>query len=168
LRIIVKISPKSLVESILAILLLVSGLSYFSGFGFVTSLRTSVVLLSIGFVGLVIWLAVLNSERSISFPEALGIGLSLGLIVCALAMFCLKPFGFAHYGATLPLAITGLALCRTKFRRNLNFQRLNFDVHGATIPIFSVFLGLGLSYPELLVPSAVVGLILLRSSTKKI
>jgi len=157
-----------LLRSYFGIALFIAGLLIVSGFGFVASIRAPIVLLVISFVGLVIWLAILDSERSISFPEALGIGLSLGLIVCALAMFCLKPFGFAHYGATVPVAITGLALCRTKFQRNLNFQRLNFDVHGATIPIFSVFLGLGLSYPELLVPSAVVGLILLRSSTKKI
>ncbi|MFM7828513.1 MAG: hypothetical protein ACKO92_01575, partial [Actinomycetota bacterium] len=74
-----------LLRSYFGIALFVAGLLIVSGFGFVASIRAPIVLLVISFVGLVIWLAILNSERSISFPEALGIGLSLGLIVCALA-----------------------------------------------------------------------------------
>jgi len=159
---------QSFLQSYFAITLLILGLLIVSDFEFLTSLRVTVVVLSISFVGLVIWLVVVRSERSISFPEALGMGLSLGLIACALAMFCLKPFGLDLYGATVPMAVAGLVLCRKRFREHLNLQRLVFDSHGATVPIFSVFFGLSLSYPELLVPSAVLCLILLRSRTKEL
>ena len=135
---------------------IVAGFLISSDVDFFTSIRTVAVLIAISSAGLVIWLATLRSDRQIYFPEAISMGLALGLAASAAVMLVLRPFGFDFYGSILPIAILNSTLFIKRSRKFLNVSRLHFNFQDTAVVVFAVFFGLYLSTPVLLIPALLV------------
>jgi hypothetical protein len=127
-----------------------------------TSIRTAAVLTAISSSGLVIWLATLRSDRQIYFPEAISMGLALGLATSATAMLLLRPLGFGFYGSILPIVILNGALFFKRSRKFLIVSRLHFTPQDTAVVVFAVFFGLYLSTPILIIPAILFLLIAFR------
>ena len=135
---------------------IVAGFLISSDVDFFTSIRTVAVLIAISSAGLVIWLATLRSDRQIYFPEAISMGLALGLAASAAVMLVLRPFGFDFYGSILPIAILNSTLFIKRSRKFLNVSRLHFNFQDTAVVVFAVFFGLYLSTPVLLIPALLI------------
>ena len=143
---------------------IVAGFLISSDVDFFTSIRTVAVLIAISLSGLVIWLATLRSDRKIYFPEAISMGLALGLAASAASMLVLRPFGFDFYGSILPIAILNSTLFIKRSRKFLNISRLHLTIQDTAVVVFAVFFGLYLSTPVLLVPALLVLCVALREN----
>ena len=69
----------------------------------IASIRTSLVIIAISSTGLVFWLLLLREHREILFPEAIGMGLAIGFILCAGFQLILRPYGFGIFGGVILL-----------------------------------------------------------------
>ena len=95
----------------LSIALVVGTLLILSDVSLLASLRTSLVIISISTTGLIAWLLVMREDRKILFPEAIGMGLAIGFILCAGSQLVLRRYGFNVFGGVIPVIITYFSLC---------------------------------------------------------
>lgn len=128
-----------------------------------TSLRTSAVIIFISSTGLIVWLSVLKQDREILFPEAIGMGLALGFLLCAGSLLMLRPFGFGLAGGAIPILVAHSFLVSPKSRVFLKIARLRFEASDTAIVLFSVFFGLYLGSPLLLLPALLLAYIAIKN-----
>ncbi|MEY3413786.1 MAG: hypothetical protein RJA79_661, partial [Actinomycetota bacterium] len=139
----------------LSIALVVSTLLTLSDVDLLTSLRTSLVIVSISTTGLIAWLLLVREDRKILFPEAIGMGLAIGFILCAGFQLVLRQYGFNIFGGLIPVIIAHFSLSFIKVRKLVNYQRLSFSVGETAAVLFTIFFGLYLNAPLLLIPAAI-------------
>jgi len=120
-----------------------------------TSVRTSLVIIAISSTGLVFWLLMLRKDREILFPEAIGMGLAIGFILCAVSQLILRPYGFGIFGGVIPIVISHSTLLNSKVRRLVKFGRLNFSVRETAVVMFAIFFGFYLNAPLIIVPAII-------------
>lgn len=120
-----------------------------------TSVRTSLVIIAISSTGLVFWLLILREDREILFPEAIGMGLAIGFILCAASQLILRPYGFGIFGGVIPIIISHSTLLNSKVRRLVKFGRLNFSVRETAVVMFAIFFGFYLNAPLIIVPAII-------------
>ena len=137
------------------IALVVSTLLILSNVSLLTSLRTSVVIILISTTGLITWLLVMREDRKILFPEAIGMGLAIGFILCSGFQLVLRRYGFNIFGGLIPVIIAHSSLLFKKARDLINYQRLSFSVSETAAVLFAMFFGLYLNAPLLLLPAAI-------------
>ncbi len=147
-------SMVSVVSPYFSIALVVSTLLILSDVSLLTSLRTSVVIISISTTGLIAWLLVMREDRKIMFPEAIGMGLAVGFILCAGFQLLLRRYGFNIFGGLIPVIIAHSLLLFKHVRKLIYYQRLNFSVSETAAVLFTMTFGLYLNAPLLLVPAA--------------
>ena len=138
-----------------SIALVVSTLLTLSDVDLLTSLRTSLVIVSISTTGLIAWLLLMREDRKILFPEAIGMGLAIGFILCAGFQLVLRRYGFNIFGGLIPVIIAHFLLFFVKVRKLVNYQRLSFSVSETAAVLFTIFFGLYLNAPLILVPAAI-------------
>ena len=120
-----------------------------------TSIRTSLVIIAISSTGLVFWLLLLREHRDILFPEAIGMGLAIGFILCAGFQLILRPYGFGIFGGVIPIIIAHASLLSSKVRRLVKYGRLKFSVGETTVVMFTIFFGFYLNTPLMLIPAII-------------
>ena len=81
----------------------------------------------------------------ILFPEAIGMGLAAGFIVCAGFQLVLRRYGFNIFGGLIPVVIAHSSLLFKKARDLINYQRLSFSVSETAAVLFAMFFGLYLN-----------------------
>ncbi|MEI8024272.1 MAG: hypothetical protein WCH63_08795, partial [Actinomycetota bacterium] len=138
-----------------SVALVVITLLVLSDVSFLTSLRTSLVITSISTSGLIAWLLVMREARKVLFPEAIGMGLAVGFILCAGFQLLLRRYGFNIFGGLIPVIIAHFSLLFRKVRKLINYQRLSFSVSETAAVLFAVFFGLYLNAPLILVPATI-------------
>ncbi|MSX83162.1 MAG: hypothetical protein F2740_02325, partial [Actinobacteria bacterium] len=148
-------SMASFTSPYFSIALVVSTLLILSDVSLLTSLRTSVVFISISTTGLIAWLLVMREDRKIMFPEAIGMGLAVGFIFCAGFQLVLRRYGFNIFGGLIPIIIAHTSLLFKKVRKLIQFRRLSFSVSETAAVLFAMFFGLYLNAPLLLLPAAI-------------
>ncbi len=148
-------SKASVISPYFSIALVVSTLLILSEVSLLTSLRASVVIISISTTGLIAWLLVMREDRKIMFPEAIGMGLAIGFILCAGFQLISRRYGFEIFGGVIPIIISHTALLNSKVRRLVKFGRLNFFVSETAVVMLGIFLGFYLNAPLLLVPAII-------------
>lgn len=121
----------------------------------ITSVRTSLVIIAISSTGLIFWLLMLREDREILFPEALGMGLALGFILCAGFQLILRPYGFGIFGGVIPIIISHSTLFNSKVRRLVKFGRLKLSVRETAVVMFAIFFGFYLNAPLIIVPAII-------------
>ena len=139
----------------LSIALVVSTLLTLSDVDLLTSLRTSLVIVSISTTGLIAWLLLVREDRKILFPEAIGMGLAIGFILCAGFQLVLRRYGFNIFGGLIPVIIAHFLLLFVKVRKLVNYPRLSFSVSETAAVLFTIFFGLYLNAPLILIPAAI-------------
>ena len=139
----------------LSIALVVSTLLTLSDVDLLTSLRTSLVIVSISTTGLIAWLLLMREDRKILFPEAIGMGLAIGFILCAGFQLVLRRYGFNIFGGLIPVIIAHFLLLFVKVRKLINYRRLSFSVSETAAVLFTIFFGLYLNAPLILIPAAI-------------
>ena len=120
-----------------------------------TSVRTSLVIIAISSTGLIFWLLMLREDREILFPEAIGMGLAIGFILCAGFQLILRPYGFGIFGGVIPIIISHATLFNSKVRRLVKFGRLNLSVRETAVVMFAIFFSFYLNAPLMLAPSII-------------
>jgi hypothetical protein len=145
----------SVISPYFSIALVVSTLLILSDVSLLTSLRTSVVIISISTTGLIAWLLVMREDRKILFPESIGMGLAVGFILCAGFQLVLRRYGFNIFGGLIPVIIAHSSLLFKPVRKLVYYQRLNFSVSETAAVLFTMTFGLYLNAPLLLVPAAI-------------
>ncbi len=145
-----------------SIALVISTLLILSDVSLLTSLRTSLVIISISTTGLIGWLLVMREDRKILFPESIGMGLAIGFILCAGFQLALRPYGFNIFGGLIPVIIAHSSLLFKSVRKLISYQRLSFSVNETSAVIFTIFFGLYLNAPLLLVPAAIFAYVAFR------
>jgi hypothetical protein len=148
-------SMASVASPYFSIALVVSTLLILSDVSLLTSLRTSVVVISISTTGLIAWLLVMREDRKILFPEAIGMGLAIGFILCSGFQLVLRRYGFNIFGGLIPVIIAHSSLLFKHVRKLVYYQRLNFSVSETAAVLFTMFFGLYLNMPLLLLPAAI-------------
>ena len=148
-------SMASIFSPYFSIALVVSTLLILSDVSLLTSLRTSVVIISISTTGLIAWLLVMREDRKIMFPEAIGMGLAVGFIFCAGFQLMLRRYGFNIFGGLIPVIIAHSSLLLKKVRKLIHVRRLSFSVSETAAILFTMILGLYLNAPLLLLPAAI-------------
>ena len=138
-----------------SVALVVSTLLILSDVDLMTSLRTSLIIISISITGLIAWLLAMREDRKILFPEAIGMGLAIGFILCAGFQLVLRRYGFNIFGGLIPIIIAHFSMLFLKVRKLINFQRLSFSVSETAVVLFAVFFGLYLNAPLILVPATI-------------
>ena len=139
----------------LSVALVVSTLLTLSDVDLLTSLRTSLVIVSISTTGLIAWLLLVREDRKILFPEAIGMGLAIGFILCAGFQLVLRRYGFNIFGGLIPVIFAHFLLLFVKVRKLVNYPRLSFSVSETAAVLFTIFFGLYLNAPLILVPAAI-------------
>ena len=153
----------------LSIALVVGTLLILSDVSLLASLRTSLVIISISTTGLIAWLLVMREDRKILFPEAIGMGLAIGFILCAGSQLVLRRYGFNVFGGVIPVIITYFSLLFLKVRKLINYRRLSFSVSETAAMLFTIFFGLYLNAPLILIPAAIFAYVAFdrKASTNK-
>lgn len=119
-----------------------------------TSLRTSLVVISISTTGLIAWLLVMRDNREVLFPEAIGMGLAFGFIF-VLVSTGVETIRVQYFWWTDP------DLCRSCFAvfrtRSSTDQLSAFKFFGDRNRgrVIHDFFGLYLNAPLILIPSAI-------------
>ena len=139
----------------LSIALVVSTLLTLSDVDLLTSLRTSLVIIAFATTGLIAWLLLMREDRKILFPEAIGMGLAIGFILCAGFQLVLRRYGFNIFGGLIPVLIAHFLLLFVKVRKLVNYRRLSFSVSETAAVLFTIFFGLYLNAPLILIPAAI-------------
>ena len=139
----------------LSIALVISTLLMLSDVNLLTGIRTSLVIISISTTGLIAWLLLMREDRKILFPEAIGMGLAIGFILCAGFQLVLRRYGFNIFGGLIPVIIAHFLLFFVKVRKLVNYQRLSFSVSETAAVLFTIFFGLYLNAPLILIPAAI-------------
>ena len=139
----------------LSIALVVSTLLMLSDESLFTGLRTSLVIVSISTTGLIAWLLLMRENRKILFPEAIGMGLAIGFILCAGFQLVLRRYGFNIFGGLIPVIIVHFSLSFEKVRELINYPRLSFSASETAAVLFIIFFGLYLNAPLILIPAAI-------------
>ena len=139
----------------LSVALVVSTLLTLSDVDLLTSLRASLVIVSISTTGLIAWLLLMREDRKILFPEAIGMGLAIGFILCAGFQLVLRRYGFNIFGGLIPVIIAHFLLLFVKVRKLANFQRLSFSISETAAALFTIFFGLYLNSLLILIPAAI-------------
>lgn len=143
------------VFSYLSVVLVFGTLLILSDVSLLTSLRTSLVVISISTTGLIAWLLVMREDREVLFPEAIGMGLAFGFIFCSGFQLVLRRYGFNIFGGLIPIFVAHVSLFFRHVRQRINFQRLSFSVTETAAVLFTIFFGLYLNAPLILIPSAI-------------
>lgn len=143
------------VFSYLSVVLVFGTLLILSDVSLLTSLRTSLVVISISTTGLIAWLLVMRDNREVLFPEAIGMGLAFGFIFCSGCQLVLRRYGFNIFGGLIPIFVAHVSLFFGHVRQRINFQRLSFSVTETAAVLFTIFFGLYLNAPLILIPSAI-------------
>ncbi|MCX6535534.1 MAG: hypothetical protein NT119_03140, partial [Actinobacteria bacterium] len=97
----------------------------------------------------------MREDRKILFPEAIGMGLAVGFILCAGFQMLLRRYGFNILGGLIPIIIAHFSLLFKKVRKLINYQRLSFSVSETTAVLFTIFFGLYLNAPLILIPATI-------------
>ena len=121
----------------------------------IASIRTSLVIIAISSTGLVFWLLLLREHREILFPEAIGMGLAIGFILCAGFQLILRPYGFGIFGGVIPIIIAHASLLSSKVRRLVKYGRLKFSIGETAVVMFAIFFGFYLNAPVMLIPAII-------------
>ena len=67
----------------------------------------------------------------------------------------LRRYGFNIFGGLIPVLIAHFSLLFIKVRKLINYQRLSFSVSETTAVLFTIFFGLYLNAPLILIPAAI-------------
>jgi uncharacterized membrane protein len=82
-------------------------------------------------------------------------GLAIGFILCAGFQLVLRRYGFNIFGGLIPVIIAHFLLLFVKVRKLVNYPRLSFSVSETAAVLFTIFFGLYLNAPLILIPAAI-------------
>ena len=145
--------------SILSLILFLISFLSFSKFNLLTIASIPLILGLITYMGLCLWLLVSASERKITILEATGVGFGIGLLICITVFFGFEIFNIGLLAIYILMFISIFSVFAPKFRKLLNFKRLDFQIHDTSVLFLIVFLALSASQPLLIGPSIIFLLI---------